>query len=109
MRISAIQFAPEFGLTDHNIDLALDLAKHADSDLYVLPELCGTGYMFGDRREAKRYAEEIPDGPTTDRILTFARSMNAHVIVSLPEISGNRLFISAALIGPDGVVGAGRT
>jgi len=108
MRISAIQYAPEFGLTNHNIDRALDLAKHADADMYVLPELGGTGYLFRDRHEAERYAEEIPDGPTIDRVLAFARFMNAHLVVSLPEISGDRLFISAALVGPDGVVGVYR-
>jgi N-carbamoylputrescine amidase len=74
MKISAIQFAPEFGLTDYNLDRALAICKHADADLFVLPELCSTGYSFRDRREAERFAEEIPDGPTTDRLLGFAGS-----------------------------------
>jgi predicted amidohydrolase len=108
MKVSAIQFAPEFGLTDYNIDRVLALAKHADADLYVLPELCGTGYMFSGRGEAKRYAEEIPDGPTVDRVMVFCRLMKSHVVVTLPELNGDSLFISAALVGPDGLVGVYR-
>jgi N-carbamoylputrescine amidase len=34
--------------------------------------------------------------------------MKAHLVVGLPETSGERLFISAAVIGPDGLIGVYR-
>ena len=107
-RIAAVQFAPEFGIPDYNLDRALSLARVEDADLFVMPELCTSGYQFVDRREAERFAEEVPDGPTTDRLCQFARRMRAWMVCGLPEIQGDRLFNSAVITGPDGFVGVYR-
>jgi predicted amidohydrolase len=108
MRIAVVQFAPEFGLPDYNLDRALHLARTEDADLYVLPELCASGYQFRERAEVERYAEEIPDGPTSDRLLEFAWRNGAFIVAGVAERSGERLFNTAVLVGPDGLVGTYR-
>jgi len=108
MRIAAVQFAPEFGIPEFNLDRALSLARMEDADLFVLPELCTSGYQFVDREEAERFAEEAPDGPTTEILERFARSMHSSVVCGLPERAGERLFNSAVIVGPDGFVGVYR-
>jgi len=107
-RIAAVQFAPEFGIPDFNVDRAISLARVEDADLFVFPELCTSGYQFTDRHEVERFAEDIPNGPTTDRLCQFSRRMNAFIVCGLPETAGDALFNSAVVTGPDGFIGVYR-
>ncbi len=68
IRVSCIQFAPDFGAVDANLARASDLvraAAAAGSRLIVLPELASTGYVFESAAEAAALAEPVPEGPTT--------------------------------------------
>jgi predicted amidohydrolase len=51
MKTNFIQFSPEFGETDANVDKALSMMEKADSELIVLSELFNTGYFFISQQE----------------------------------------------------------
>ena len=51
MRVAVVQTNPIFGEVRKNIDAALSLMKTTAADLYILPELCNTGYNFADKSE----------------------------------------------------------
>jgi predicted amidohydrolase len=104
MRLGVVQFNPEFGKVGENTQRALALAGEADADVYVLPELFSTGYQFKDRAEALDYAEEIPDGPTTEALERFCRERGCFVAGGLAEKTGNKLYNSSFLVGADGFI-----
>jgi predicted amidohydrolase len=77
--------------------------KSTAADLYVLPELFATGYNFIDRSEVEAVAEEV-QGPTFHSLLGFARESSCYVTYGFAE-KADHIYNSAALLGPDGLVG----
>jgi len=104
MKIGVVQMKPEFGAVDKNIDQALVLVGQARSDLWIFPELFATGYQFKSAKEARSFAEVIPDGPTTMRLINAARNLDAFICAGLPEIAHGKVYNSSILVGPDGLV-----
>ena len=107
MRIGFFQFAPRFGQVDHNLEALAAAVSGVQADLVVAPELALSGYLFTRKREVEQMAEEVP-GPATDRLTRASAEANCHVVVGLAERSGDRLYNSAVLIGPRGVLGVYR-
>jgi predicted amidohydrolase len=107
MRIGFFQFAPRFGQVDHNLEALAAVVSGVQADLVVAPELALSGYLFTCKREVEQMAEEVP-GPATDRLTRASAEANCHVVVGLAERSGDRLYNSAVLIGPRGVLGVYR-
>jgi predicted amidohydrolase len=107
MRIGFFQFAPRFGQVDHNLEALAAAVSGVQADLVVAPELALSGYLFTRKREVEQMAEEVP-GPATDRLTRASAEANCHVVVGLAERSGDRLYNSAVLIGPRGVIGVYR-
>ena len=104
MKIGVVQMKPEFGAVDRNIDRALVLIGETRSDLWILPELFATGYQFKSAEEARSFAEAVPGGPTTTRLIDAARKLNAFICAGLPEIADGKVYNSSVLVGPDGLV-----
>ena len=104
MRIGIVQMKPEFGAVDENIERVLALIGGARSDLWILPELFATGYQFRSRVEARSYAEAVPGGPTTKRLIDAARSLGSFICGGLPEIDNGNVYNSSVLVGPNGLV-----
>lgn len=101
-RIGFAQTEPVFGDVSGNLERAAKLVAQADDfDVLVLPELFSTGYTFLDRDEVERYAEDS-DGPTQAALREWASRRAGWVVGGFAERAGERLFNSAALIGPDG-------
>src|SRR2546428_13898516 len=74
----------------------------------VLPELFNTGYQFVSVDEVRALAEEIPGGPTTERLRKLAAERRMHLVAGLAERAGNRLYNSAVLVGPARLIGVYR-
>jgi predicted amidohydrolase len=102
-RIAVVQTNPEFGKTASNVRRAEELISSMEADLYVLPELCNTGYNFTDRREVDRLAEP-PDGFTFRAMTEIAAKTRARIVYGFAEKS-DALYNSAALVGPKGIIG----
>ena len=104
MRVGFIQFCPERGNKGKNIEKVCALVNSAACDLWVLPELFNTGYLFSDLNEARKLAEEVPSGQTTRALLEIASKNRAAIVAGLAERDGDILFNSSVLVGPDGEV-----
>ncbi len=104
MRVGYVQVAPEFGEVERNLDRVADLLARDRADLWVLPELFATGYQFATAQELAELAEPVPEGPTTARLIALARESNCHLVAGLPERADKRVYNSAVLVGPSGLV-----
>lgn len=104
-----------------NLATILDLmgeAAEADADVLVLPEQCLQGYLPSLTRYdldhttyQVDHAERLRDGEAIKAIASAAAKYGLHVVLGLTERDEWRpevLFNSAALVGPQGVVGAYR-
>lgn len=103
MRIGLYQFAPEFGAAERNVERIARAMRGAEADLWVLPELATTGYLFADRAECAALSEPIP-GPSTEALAAVCRERATRVVVGLAERAGERLYNAAAYLGPEGLL-----
>ena len=104
MKAGFLQFAPQFGSINANINKALAMIDTVDAELLVLPELFNTGYHFTSLEETRDLAEEIPAGKTTKALLTLAQKKKIHIVGGIAEIADGNLYNSAVLVSPYGYV-----
>ncbi|KAI2606536.1 carbon-nitrogen hydrolase [Hypoxylon sp. NC1633] len=88
MRLGLLQFAPQVGDVDNNLnraDAILNKANPENLDLLVLPELAFTGYNFRSLRDISPFLEPTGAGITSVWARTTALKHNTIVIVGYPE------------------------
>jgi 5-aminopentanamidase len=104
MRIGWIQTEPVYGDPADNLRRIEGIIEAGGADLWVLPELFSTGYLFGDRKELERLAEPVPDGPVTRGLLRLAARSGTAIIAGLAERSRDgHLYNSAVAVDRSGV------
>jgi len=103
VRIAFLQLRPERGAPDANLSTAERALGGARLDLVVLPELVLTGYLFRGRAEAFALADTVP-GRATEALAALCARGGFHVVAGLAEREAGRLFNSAVLVGPGGLV-----
>lgn len=89
------------------VEDALDEAARASVQLIVFPECALTGYMFDSRAEVEAAAIDI-HGPEVEAVIRRCRELGVYVVVGLLESSNGRVYNSAALLGPEGLIGVCR-
>lgn len=107
MKISFAQLSPVHGDTPATTALVAEAARAAAADgarLIVFPECFLTGGSFDDRASLLRAAVDIERGDLAP-ILEAARAADIHVVVGFYQKSGAQALNTAALIGPEGIVG----
>ncbi len=102
MRVAALQFQPEFGRIEENIAHVDSLLDGARADLFVLPELCFSGYTFASLDEAKALSEPAVGGFSVGKMADLSLKLNAAIVFGFPERSPEGLYNSCAFVGPDG-------
>lgn len=112
VKVAAIQFEPTMFEKERNVNKLYSLVEDAAQNgakLITAPEMGTTGYCWYDRKEVSPFVETIP-GPTTDKFQTLAKQYGCYIVIGMPEvdIENNLYYNSAALIGPEGVVGKHR-
>ncbi len=108
MKVGFIQTSPVFGRVEENVeDVVRRLAspRMRGVELLVLPELFSTGYQFRSRKELSGFAEEVPGGYTVGRLAEIAGAMRLHIVAGIAERSSGRVYNSAVLVGPGGLLG----
>lgn len=108
-KAAVVQFNPVLNERQINVEKlaqALEEAAANGARLIVAPEMSTTGYAYADRKAIEPYVDTIP-GLTTDFLTAVAARHNAYIVIGLPEkeASTDLYYNSAALIGPQGVIG----
>ena len=107
--VAVCQFAPRPGDVRANLAQAVALVEVAaarGARLVVLPELCLTGYYMS---AMFRSLAEPLDGPQVGVLRELARRRGVHIVAGVAERGeGDALHDTAVLVGPTGVLGAGR-
>ncbi|KAJ0151741.1 Uncharacterized protein HZ326_5771 [Fusarium oxysporum f. sp. albedinis] len=88
MRIGCLQFAPQVGDVDNNLnraDAVLSRANPDDLDVLVLPELAFSGYNFKSLQDITPFLEPSGSGITSLWARTIALKYNCVVTVGYPE------------------------
>ena len=107
---AACQYAPAVGDLPGNRALAerwIRRAAGAGARLVVLPELAASGYTFQSQEEAAACAE-AGDGPTVSGWMRLCRELEVYLVAGFAEADGDRRFNSAAVVGPEGLLGVYR-
>ena len=109
--VASIQMRPEVGNKAGNMRRSLELVAEAaarGASLIVLPELANTGYAFASRDEAFQLAEPVEGGESVGQWLEAARRLRVHLVAGMAERCGAKLFNSAVMLGPQGLLGTYR-
>jgi len=105
MKVGFIQFEVLFGDKEHNLKAISRLIESEKADLWVLPELFNTGYIFTSNDELDRLAEEIPEGETTRSLISVAEKFNTNIIAGIAEKYSRHYYNSAVFVDNDGFQG----
>ena len=102
MRIALLQNAPHLHAVQENLDAVEKLLDGHEADLFVLPELFATGYLFEDRQQLAGFAEELGHGLIQDTLQRWAKEYDAAFCAGLVEREGEGIYNSAVVIAPEG-------
>jgi predicted amidohydrolase len=101
MRVAIVQSSPAFGRVQANLEALIEAVRGTEAELYVLPELCLTGYDFADAAEAARYAEPA-DGKAASALARAAAERDAGIVFGFAEDAPGGPYNSSLLALPDG-------
>lgn len=108
--IGVAQVGATLGDVPANVRRGLDAIREASEqgiELLVFPECSLSGYAYSSRAEIEA-AAITRDGAEIQEIAAGCAEHGIHVVVGYLETSGEKLYNTATLIGPDGVVGSYR-
>ncbi len=104
--VAAVQFEPKLLNVERNLATALQLCFEAAAKgarVIVLPELCLSGYVLREAREAMDCAQ-TRDGYQTEAFTVIAQRFNCNIIFGYVELFEGKLYNSAAVVGPYGLM-----
>ena len=110
MVVAAVQWKPLLGAPKKNRRSIVELTRaavNAGATLVVFPECSSCGYMLASEEEAVSCAEPA-DGPTYRSIHEVCRQLQVCVACGILELWNDKLYNSAILVGPDGLLGVYR-
>lgn len=108
MRVAALQFKPLLKKPDENLDRIEKLASNTEADLFVLPELCLSGYELPSRAAALALSEDPDRSPRLRRFEELSRSLGAVLVGGFIERSGDDLYNAAFVIAKGKLIGVYR-
>lgn len=107
MLVGMAQLAPTMGEVAANLELCLSALADGHSkgcELIVFPECVLSGYMFPDR--ALALAAAVPlDGDVVGALIDRCASLGVFCVIGVLITDRERLWNTALLIGPEGVIG----
>ncbi len=104
MRVAFVQMDCKFGRRAENLERAEALISAQEADLFVLPELFASGYLFRNRAEVLASAEEIPSGPTSRMLQALSARKNCFMVAGVAEAADGHIYNTAILVGPGGML-----
>jgi predicted amidohydrolase len=98
MKIALYQFAPLWGNVPGNLkNIESILCRHTNIDLWILPELCTTGYLFISKTEIGSIAEPFPGGRTDSWLMSITKRLNTSVVMGVAEKCNKNIYNSAVV------------
>jgi len=110
MNVAVVQMSPVPKDKELNRAAMIRGVKAAASNgphLVVFPECALTGYLMESAEEALSVGETVP-GPSTEVFRDLCARTDTYIIFGLIEKDGKKLYNTAVLVGPEGVVGRHR-
>jgi len=109
MRAAVLQFQPRLGEVEANLETIERLGSGVDADLWVLPELCLSGYELADPVQAEAVSQvAAASDPALARLIRLARTHSATLVGGFVERAGQCLYNAAFVLTPAGVAGTYR-
>lgn len=106
-KLAVVQMVPiagEVAANMNRIEALLGDKPAKNSDLVIFPELSTTGLAEGN---LAALAEPVP-GPAVTGIAVMCKENNQYVVLGIAERDGDQIYNTAALIGPQGLIGKHR-
>ncbi|MBD3235468.1 MAG: acyltransferase [Candidatus Eisenbacteria bacterium] len=97
IRVAAVQTHPRFGARAENLERAAEMIRSVRADLYLLPELFNTGYIFRDRAQCREFAEPFPDGESCRFIAELSAERDAVILGGFAEATPHGALYNAAM------------
>ncbi len=98
MKLGIFQFAPIWGSKEKNLKkIEGTISSYSGIDLWILPELCITGYQFNSKDEIEELAEEFPLGKSSKVLQELSESTQSAIVIGIMERADNSFFNSAAV------------
>lgn len=110
MKVAAVQMDVKILDKQRNLEKALanlEAAASAGAKLIVFPECALSGYCFESKEEAWPVSESVP-GPSTEKLASAAKRLDCTAVVGMLERAGERIFNSAVVVSPQGILGTYR-
>ena len=102
MRTALVQNDPAWGQVTENIDQIFGLMSKERASLYILPEMCYTGYQMRSKDELEQLADSV-ESENIQRFFRWSKENDAAVILGFPERAADgRIYNSSIFIMPDG-------
>jgi len=99
MKLAVVQFSPQFGEKQKNIEKIYNYIQTIDSDILVFPELATSGYFFLSREEVRAVADS-QNSQFTSNLQELSSKLDKIVICGFAESESEKLFNSAAIVLP---------
>lgn len=100
MNLSIIQYETLFNNKEYNSKKIINYINDINSDILVFPELATSGYYFTDKNQLSKIAEEF-GGNTIKIAQKLSTELEKIIIFGFPEISGDKIYNSAAILFPN--------
>src|SRR5438552_1844784 len=104
MKAGYLQFKPEFGNPEINIQKIEHLTENKYFDLLVIPELANSGYFFSEISEVEKASEEIPGGEFCTALKKICAQKNAYIVSGICERFEDKFYNSSILVHPSGEI-----
>jgi len=109
VKVAVYQFEPQRGDKSVNLkNIADTISGYPDVNLWILPELATTGYLFDSLGVLRSQAEQIPEGITCKFVQSITRKLNCALILGLAEKQGDNVFNSAVVYDRGNYLGSYR-
>ncbi len=109
LKISVAQFSPKDGDKDYNLSVVEKLtakAKSEGAEVVSFHEMSITAYTFFKdlgREEVKSYAEKVPGGESTQKLIRIAEKYDITILAGLVEIENDNLYNTYICVDKSGL------
>ena len=101
------------GYIQYNVSRSLDenicMVEHQlhgfENGLAVLPELCGTGYLFPDKKALAAVAEPVPGGRTVEAMRQLSERYRCSMVFGVAEKENGSIYNTAVVVSRGKYVG----